>query len=319
MTLLNTAVFAVIGSTGSIGYAFTEEVLAQGHQVRLLVRNKARAQKLFAKYLSQISFIEGSATEQAPLHALMQGAQYLFIGMNVPYPQWYAIMKPALEKQLLAASRVGAALIFPGNIYNYGTTTPIKETSPEAPTTRKGRLRAEMEQMLKQYAQAHNLPVMNLRLPDFWGPNVLNDGVRPIFEGALANKALPWLTHPELPHQFVYTPDAARVAYALLQQLPATGYHLYNFGGQVTTGKELLGHVAQQAGITLRIKRIPIWLLKFMGLFNPVLKELKEMLYLWQTTIVLNDDLVRKELLPDFEPTPLPEAAQATLQWFRQR
>jgi hypothetical protein len=58
-------------------------------------------------------------------------------------------------------------------------------------------------------------------------------------------------------------------------------------------------------------------LFKVLGLFMPVMKEIGEMGYLWENSILLNDDKLH-QLMPDLSPTPMPLAIQETLDWFRQ-
>ena len=46
------------------------------------------------------------------------------------------------------ASHVNARLIFPGTLYNFGAPAPpklLREDTPQQPSTRKGRIRVEME------------------------------------------------------------------------------------------------------------------------------------------------------------------------------
>lgn len=54
-----------------------------------------------------------------------------------------------------------------------------------------------------------------LRFPDYYGPNVTNPLMAPIFESALADKRAFWLGKLDLPHDLVYI-DAAAAACALL-------------------------------------------------------------------------------------------------------
>ena len=47
-----------------------------------------------------------------------------------------------------------------------------------------------------------------------------------------------------------------------------------------------------------------------------MMKEVKEMLYLFERTVILDDSKVRK-LFPDFKETPMDEAITETLSWFK--
>lgn len=44
--------FLILGATGGIGYAFTQELLEQNENVTILVRDRSKAQSLFKKTLT---------------------------------------------------------------------------------------------------------------------------------------------------------------------------------------------------------------------------------------------------------------------------
>jgi hypothetical protein len=48
----------------------------------------------------------------------------------------------------------------------------------------------------------------------------------------------------------------------------------------------------------------------------PMMKEVKEMLYLYENSVILDDSQVRR-LFPDFREKPLNEAIIETLNWFK--
>ncbi|WP_187260942.1 NAD-dependent epimerase/dehydratase family protein [Pontibacter beigongshangensis] len=311
--------YLVLGGTGSIGYAFTRELLAHQEHTTLLARNTRKAQKLFGGHPC-LTIAEGDANSPELLKKLAAGASHIFHGINYPYPEWEGNMERITQYIIEAATPNKATILFPGNIYNYGLTQHITETSPEAPCSRKGRIRVHLEQLLKDAAAAGKCHVVNLRLPDFWGPNVLNEGIAPIFCGALAGKAMPWLIRNDIPHQLVYTPDAAKAFYQLSQLQPELPpYALYNFAGEVVPSiRAWQQQIAQLAGTSPRHKVYSKGLVSFLSLFMPLMREIKEMAYLWGNTLLLHDDKLR-HTLPQLTPTPMPEAIQQTLAWFRQQ
>ncbi len=309
--------FLIFGGTGSIGYAFAQEALKHNEQVTLLVRNKQKAQKLF-KQAPNLELVEGDATDAALLKELGAEATHIFHGINYPYHQWEGNMERVTANVIEAAAQNKATILFPGNIYNYGLVQTITETTPELPCTRKGAIRVKLEQMLRKAAEQTRCGVLILRLPDFWGPNVLNEGIAPIFRGALAGKAMPWLIRNDIPHQLVYTPDAARVFYELVKHRPEEPFSLYNYAGEVVPSiKAWQADIARAAGTKPKYKLYNKGLFKLMGIFMPAMKEIHEMAYLWGNTILLNDDKLRKEL-PGLTSTPMPQAIAETLAWFRE-
>ncbi len=322
MTNTNPSVL-ILGATGSIGYAVTANLLARQWPVTILVRNRPKAETLFPN-APTLTIVEGDVQDTELLNRLAVDKQFIFHGINYPYNQWFGNMDTATQKIIDAASPSGATIFFPGNVYNFGNIKePIRENSPANPCTRKGQLRVEIEAMLEQAAEAGKSRVLNVRLPDFWGPNVLNDGVRPVFENALNGTALPWLLTADIPHQSVYTNDAAElITRLMLREWDMKGnatskpYEVWNYGGTtVPSVRSWFGQISDLAGNPLKVQVYSRFLISVLGLFMPTLREVKEMLYLYENTILLDDKKILT-LFPDFRPTPMKQALTDTLTWF---
>lgn len=271
----------LLGATGSIGYAVAENYLSKGIPITVLVRNRAKAEALFPNN-SSVEIVEGDAQDGALLQRLAADKSVIFHGINYPYQEWFGNMDQVTRKIIDAASANQALIVFPGNVYPFGLATePIREDSVPNPNTRKGALRVELERMLQSAAETGKCRVLNVRLPDFWGPNVLNAGVKPIFEGALAGGKLPWLLNADIPHQLVYTKDAAEVIVQLSERGPDRPYEVINYGGnRVPSMREFLEQLARVAGTTAKVHVYPAWQIKLLGWFQPMMHEVVEMLYL---------------------------------------
>lgn len=307
----------LLGATGSIGYAVAQQLLSTGTPITLLARNRTKAEHLFPAG-SLVEIVEGDVQDAALLKRLAADKSVIFHGINYPYHQWFGNMDLVTQKIIDAAAQNRALIVFPGNVYPFGLATqPIREESVPQPTTRKGALRVELERMLQAAAEAGTCRVLNVRLPDFWGPNVLNEGIRPIFEGALAGGKLPWLLNADIPHQLVYTKDAAEVIVRLIERGTGQPYELLNYGGTtVPSMRGFLERLARVAGTPAKVHVYPAWQIKLIGWFQPMMREVVEMLYLYQNSILLDDTRLRA-LLPGFRETPLETAFADTLAWFR--
>ena len=55
-----------------------------------------------------------------------------------------------------------------------------------------------------------------------------------------------------------------------------------------------------------------------MGVFSADMREISEMSYLWQNTILLDDSKLR-HALPDLNLTPMEQAITETLAWHREQ
>lgn len=307
----------ILGSTGSIGYAFADNLISKNIAITVLVRDATKANNLL-KPNPLVEIIKGDVQNLELLKKISMDKKYIFHGINYPYDQWFGNMDIATVKVIEAASINKAMIIFPGNVYNYGNLPIIKEDSPQNPCTRKGILRVELEKMLYEAAYAGKCKVLNVCLPDFWGPNVLNEGIKPIFMNALNGKALPSMIRTNIPHQMVFTKDAAEIMVRLMQRGMDKPYENYNYGGYThPTLKGFLNQISRLANAPEKITTYPKWLFSVLGIFNPVMKEVKEMLYLFERTVILDDAKVRK-LFPNFKETPMDEAITETLNWFRE-
>lgn len=325
-TTINTPHTLVLGATGSIGYAVTANLLARRLPITVLVRNRAKAEALFPDEPT-LTIVEGDVQNEALLNQLAADKAFIFHGINYPYDQWFGNMDTVTQTIIDAAARSQSTIVFPGNVYNFGNIRePIREGSQPQPNTRKGQLRVDLEAMLEQAARAGRCRVLNVRLPDFWGANVLNEGIKPVFENALTGKALPWLVNVDIPHQAVYTKDAAEIIVRLMlreeavsthaEPQPEKAYQVWNYGGTTEPSiRAWFGHICALTGKQLKIQVYNRFTVSLLGLFMPVLREVKEMLYLYENTIVLDDANVRA-LFPDFHPTPMPQALTETLTWF---
>lgn len=306
----------ILGSTGSIGYAFADNLISKNIPITVLVRDVQKASNLFQGNLL-VEIIEGDVHDLELLKRISKDKKYIFHGINYPYDKWVGNMDTATEKIIEAASQNHAMIVFPGNVYNYGNLPLIHEDSPQNPCTRKGALRVELEKMLRVATESGKCKVLNVCLPDFWGLNVLNEGIKPLFMNALNGKALPYMLTVDIPHQMVFTKDAAEIMVKLMQRGLTKSYENYNYGGYIhPTMKGFLNQISRLANAPEKIQVYPKWLFSILGIFMPMMKEVKEMLYLFENSVILDDSKVKK-LFPDFKETNLEEAILETLHWFR--
>lgn len=157
-----------------------------------------------------------------------------------------------------------------------------------------------------------------MRAGDFFGPRAGNNW----FSQGLIRSGQPVarISNPAAPgvgHQWAYLPDVARTMVELLarrEQLPAfASFHMA--GHWDATGREMpeaIQRVAARHGRRPRIAALPWWLLTLASPFVTFLKEMREMRYLWQQPVRM--DNARLVSVLGREPhTPLDEAVEAAL------
>ena len=99
------------------------------------------------------------------------GVELIVHAVNPPgYRNWAQLVLPMLDNTIAAAKAVGARIVLPGTVYNFGPDVlpDVTEDSPQHPQTRKGAIRVEMERRLKAAAEG-GTPVIIVRAGDFFG------------------------------------------------------------------------------------------------------------------------------------------------------
>jgi nucleoside-diphosphate-sugar epimerase len=311
----------ILGGTGSFGRAVVEELLRRGRSVRCLVRDPSKAAKLLGE-APGLEVIKGDVQDAPALLDASEGCGAIVPAVNYPYPQWVPHMARATAHVIAAARAANATILFPGNVYGLGpqSTGPLTEDAPNLPSAHKGTLRVTIENSLQQAAEEGPARVIVLRAGDYFGPTVRNGLVDPLFENAAAGKPMRAIGKLDIPHQWAFVPDLARAALELLaisEQL--NPYEVVNFAGYVApTEREFLKLIAQQAQRPdLPIRSVPWSALKVAAVFDGVIRELLELRYLFDGSLILEGSKL-KRLLPDFTETPVAEAVQATLESYRQ-
>ena len=311
----NTAL--VLGATGGIGGEMVRQLLAAGWQVRALTRSELPSPRN-----DGVIWLRGDAMVAADVLAASQGCTVIVHAVNPPgYRDWDKLVLPMLDNSIAAARLEHATIVLPGTIYNYGSDAfpVLLEDAAQQPSTRKGAIRVELEARL-QRASAQGARVLIVRAGDFFGPQASNSW----FAQGLVKPGQPVRTvqypgRPGIGHQWSYLPDVARAMVELLAiraGLPAFArFHLAGHwdhdGRQMTAA---IARVVQQAtGRAPRIKPFPWWLMNLAAPFVATLRELREMRYLWQTPVRMDNAKLLAAL--GHEPhTPLDEAVRATLQ-----
>jgi hypothetical protein len=80
--------------------------------------------------------------------------------------------------------------------------------------------------------------------------------------------------------------------------------------------RELVAGFSRKLGREIKLARVPGWMVKAMGVFVPLVREVGEMLYQWDEPFVIGDRRFRERFRQ--EPADVDEAATATVAWSQQ-
>lgn len=290
----------ILGAKGRFGRAATHAFVAAGWEVTTFGRNWTGPTP------NGTTRVTGDASDTEALTRACMGQDVIVNAINPPYEDWVATL-PKLTKAVIAATRAaGATLMLPGNVYNYGANGPERwvENTPWHPTSRKGELRVTLE---NAYRDA-GVRTIVLRAGDYLEQGKSNNW----FDRVIAPKARQGkLIYPgplDRVHAWGYLPDVGRAAVMLAEKRDEfSSFEQFGIEGFSLTGAELADGIAAATGKAQKVSGFPWFALRIMGLFNPAMRELLEMRYLWNVRHRIDDSKLM-QVLPDFKPTPLAEA-----------
>ncbi|WP_115717908.1 NAD-dependent epimerase/dehydratase family protein [Gallaecimonas mangrovi] len=301
----------VLGATGGIGSEVAKALLQNGWQVVAMARHIKTSD-------DGIVWRQGDAMDQSAVAKAAEGCAVIVHAVNPPgYKNWQTLLPVMFENTLAAAKAQGAAVLLPGNVYNYGPDSfpLISEQSPQHPLSGKGKVRVQMEQRLDSFVAQGGRAIV-VRAGDFFGPKAGNNWFAQLVQ---PGKAVSRVLNPgKVGHQWAYLPDLAKTMVVLVerrQQLP--GYACFNFAGHWdSSGQQMANAIAEvvqrERGQRPPIKAFPWWLVPLLGVFNATFREVQEMRYLWQQEVRLDNSKLLA-FLGEEPHTALDEAVASTL------
>ncbi|MHB1198292.1 MAG: NAD-dependent epimerase/dehydratase family protein [Polaromonas sp.] len=309
----------ILGARGRFGLAAARAFAQAGWQVLGQVRPGA-----VGPVVPGVRWLAADPGDTAALAALAQGAQVVVHALNPPYTnRAWRTQAPALMAAAIGLSRaLGATLMLPGNVYNFGTSMPalLREETAQQASTVKGRIRIALEQQLAAATRDAAMKAVVIRAGNFFGSGTGSWFDRVIVKDLQRGK----LIYPgpmNVPTAWAYLPDLARSFVEVAGRrnaLPA--FETLHFAGDSLSGQDWLDALIDiaweqgwlPAGGRLRVAAMPWALMRLVSPFAPMVASLLEMHYLWQVPHALDGTALARCIGP--EPhTPLPEALRAAL------
>ena len=306
----------ILGATGGVGGEAARRLAARGWNVRALRRDAAKSPG--SDVARAVAWVQGDAMRPSDVAAAAAGASVIVHAANPPgYRNWGELVLPMLDNTIAAARAVAARIVLPGTVYNFGPDAfpNITETSPQNPTTVKGRIRVEMERRLRA-AALQGASVLIVRAGDFFGPRPGNNWFS---QGMIKpGKPVTKIAYPGRPgvgHQWAYLPDVGETMAQLLEKRDALdAFALFQMEGHWdANGDQMIAAIRKAAGNpNIKVGKTPWTLMRLASPFVPLFGELIEMRYLWNTPIRMNNARL-KAVLGEEPRTPLEAAVHDTL------
>jgi nucleoside-diphosphate-sugar epimerase len=309
----------VLGARGRFGRAAARAFAEAGWRVHAQLRPGAQGPAL-----PGVEWLPAHPHDTRALAAAARGAQVVVQGLSPAYTHaaWRAELPGLTQAAIDIASELGATLMVPANVYNFGAAMPavLHEDTPQHPTTFKGRMRMEGELQVMRATQGGRMKAVAIRAGDFFGSGT-GSWLDLVMAKSLAAGKFTYPGAYDVATSWAYLPDLARTFVAVAERrdsLPA--FERLHFAGHHATGAEwaraITGIAREQgwlgADAPLRTGSVSWPLMRLVGLAIPTVSAVCEMRYLWRTPYALDNTQLRARI--GAEPhTPFAQAVRAAL------
>jgi nucleoside-diphosphate-sugar epimerase len=237
------------------------------------------------------------------------------VGFDYKLKVWEENWPRFIRATIDACIKYKARLVFFDNVYLYDINAipHMTEDSEINPPSKKGAVRKQIAQMIMDEVKAGKLMALIARSADFYGPgNEKSFVIEMVYKNLLKKKAANWFINANRKHSFTFTPDAARATALLGNTDDAfnTVWHLPT-DKNTLTGREFVELFAREMKVANKVSVMPIWLIRILGIFIPVLKEMPEMMYQYDRDYFFDSSKFENRF--NFKTTTYQEGVKATV------
>jgi nucleoside-diphosphate-sugar epimerase len=303
----------ILGANGAVSNNLAKALPQYTGKIRLVSRNPKNVHP--TDELLSADLLNAVQTDMA-----VAGSDVVYLTAGLPYDikvwreQWPVLMRNVID----ACKKHNAKLVFFSNVYPYGKVNGwMTEATPFNPSSKKGEVRAKIEETLLDEVKRGNLQAQIVRGADFYGPKTpLSFLTVMLFENFAKGKRAQWMISDSLKHSFTYTPDAGK-ATAILGNTPSAYNQTWHAptDKNVLTGKQFIALAATEFGIEPKSMVLPKWMIRMAGLFDKNIGEAVEMLYQSEADYLFDSSKFEKTF--GLAPTSYAEGIRETVKSMR--
>jgi nucleoside-diphosphate-sugar epimerase len=256
---------AILGATGPTGIHLVTALQNRKIPVRVIARDQAKLERLFP----------GAATEKVAADVLdadaasraIESCDPVYDCIGLPGNQMY--LHPVTARNITQALRqTNARCVYVSSYWAYypQDRARMNEQHPREGGPPWIQFRREAEDILLDAGAAI------LHLPDFYGPQVHVSTLQGALQEAAAGKTMNWLGDDNTMREYIYVPDAMRIAAAIGQRAEAFGAHWCLPGAGPLSGRQLVGILSRHLRRPVRLRAAGMLMLRAVGLFNKDLR-----------------------------------------------
>ena len=314
----------IYGATGAIGTNLVQIVSREHPDWTVLAASRSGGPNSYLALLNlhNVTLVKSDIENLEDARQITQGVDIVFscIGFPEYEVKYWAAHWPVVVANLLQVTSSSRPLIFCDNLYAYGSTTNISPTSKSVASSPKSKpgIRAMMREIFQKRMQSEPRSLAVVGGADFFGPRL--EGKTMLGELVLspiaAKRKASSLGSATVKHDFCYVPDFSNALYVVsVNRDTAMG----KFWICPHSSKNLtVANLATKAYGMMNMKDkgvtvVPVFMIKFLGLFMTFMREMKEMMPSWTNDYTVDDSAFC--LAFGAQATPIEQALRETLDY----
>lgn len=290
----------VLGATGGMGFALVEELVNRGIETIAFARSSEKLAHYKQDWGPLANTMVGDVLNEQHLGEAVKQVDLVFHTINIPYEKWNPGLFQILEAVLTQCAKHKKPLIYVDNIYSYGRqSSPVSEHTSRHPHTKKGNIRLQLQNLI----QTSKVPYMIAYFPDFYGPKAESTILQYTFKQMLKKHSAGFVGDTTLQREFIYTKDGAKALVELALREDCYNQDWNISGAGTISGEEIAKIASHYLDKPLKVKMIGRRMIAALGLLNPSMREVTEMMYLNETPVIL-DSTKYETLIGPLPKTP---------------
>lgn len=303
----------ILGAGGAITHSLVPELIRNKERITLVSRS--------GRALSGTTPVAADATVYEDLLDVVPDGSVVYLLVGLPYDitVWRDMWPRVMDTAIRVCEERQCLLVFLDNVYMYGSVDgPMTEETPHRPTSKKGRVRAQIAEALIEAYESGRIRGIIARSADFYGPGAEKNGVPNvlIIDRMVQGKRPQWLADAKTVHSLTYTTDCGRALPLLAADERAHNqiWHLPTAHPPITM-EQFAALCAEQLDVRPKVSVLGSLALRLGGLFDSTIRELPEMLYQNRSDYVFDSTKFERHF--SFEPTSYEQGITETVAYHR--
>jgi nucleoside-diphosphate-sugar epimerase len=304
----------ILGAGGAIGVELAKSLTGYTKDIRLVGRNPKKVNESDSLFKADVS-------NKAELIKAVEGSEvvYLTVGFDYNAKLWQEKWPPLIKNTIEACLATNAKLVFFDNVYAIGRdhVHHITEGSPMSPSSKKGEVRAQVDNLIMDAVDKRNLNAIIARSADFFSEmpdkSIM---MNTVYNQLKKGKKAQWFCNAKVVHSCSYAPDLGKGT-AMLGNTPDAFNQIWNLptDDEKITGEGWINLFAKEMNTGNKYQVLPSFGFLLLGLFVPIMREMYEMRYQYDRDYFFDSSKFNKRF--NYSPTKNAEAVKRTVERLR--